>query len=347
MSDDKSSPDALKAAAKARLLEKFERDWADAQRLAAAYPEMFAILADAAPQSSHEPQTNEPQGFDGTVKGLIERYKNDPDSNYKKIGFRTRQNYDWYLRRIENDLGSERVADLDAHRIKNIHESWKATGIASAHGFVTMLRVISTFGATWLKSPGCRELKITLSGMEFQMPEERKERLTADHAKAIRRKAHELGRPSIALAQAFQFDCMLSQTDAIGEWVPNSEPGVSDITDGNEKWLRGLRWSEIDENLVLRHTTSTRKHIEFDLRGGAPMVMEELALLGTLPTTGPVIISERYGKPYISHEFRHKWREIAQAAGVPDKVRNMDSRAPARLDRLAPSRRHLRRQETE
>jgi hypothetical protein len=25
----------------------------------------------------------------------------------------------------------------------------------------------------------------------------------------------------------------------IGEWVPTSEPGVSDITRGNEKWLRG------------------------------------------------------------------------------------------------------------
>ncbi len=44
MSDENApSPEALKEAAKARLLEQFERDWAQAQRLASMYPELFKI----------------------------------------------------------------------------------------------------------------------------------------------------------------------------------------------------------------------------------------------------------------------------------------------------------------
>ena len=103
-----------------------------------------------------------------------------------------------------------------------------------------------TFGSTLLADKDCREVKRLLHDMRFKMPKPRTERLTADMVVAIRREAHKLGFASIALAQAFQFDCMFRQKDVIGEWVPISEPGVSEIISGNEKWLKGLRWEEID-----------------------------------------------------------------------------------------------------
>jgi hypothetical protein len=46
-----------------------------------------------------------------------------------------------------------------------------------------------------------------------------------------------MGRPSITLAQAFQFEVMLRQKDVIGEWAPGSEPGVSAVTHAGQKWL--------------------------------------------------------------------------------------------------------------
>ena len=54
---------------------------------------------------------------------------------------------------------------------------------------------------------------------------------------------------------------MLRQKDVIGEWVPRSEPGPSDIwnSDG-EKWLRGLRWQEIDGNLIGTPEVMLEKH---------------------------------------------------------------------------------------
>jgi hypothetical protein len=86
----------------------------------------------------------------------------------------------------------------------------------------------------------------------------RNEVLSAEQADAIRAHAHEIGWHSIALAQAFQFELLLRQKDVIGEWVPMSEPGVALETWKGQKWLRGLIWSEIDDNLVLRHVTSKR-----------------------------------------------------------------------------------------
>jgi hypothetical protein len=166
-----------------------------------------------------------------------------------------------------------------------------------------------------------------LSKMRFAMPQPRTERLTAEQAIAIRAKAHELGRPSIALAQAFQFELMLRQKDVIGEWVPLAEPGVTDLTADGLKWLRGIRWEEIDQNMVLRHVTSKRqKEIVVSLRN-AQMVMEEIGRLAEVPASGPIIVSEWDKLPWTSPEFRRWWRICADAAGVPKKVRNMDSRA--------------------
>jgi len=119
--------------------------------------------------------------------------------------------------------------------------------------------------------------------MRFAMPKSRTERLTSDQAIAIRRKAWEMDRPSIALAQAFQFELMLRQKDVIGEWAPIAEKGISYLQADGLKWLRGIRWEEIDQNMVLRHVTSKRnKEIEVSLKN-APMVMEELALLSPVP----------------------------------------------------------------
>jgi hypothetical protein len=138
---------------------------------------------------------------------------------------------------------------------------------------------------------------------------------------------------SVALAQALQFELTLRQKDVIGEWVPVAEPGVSDVTWSGQKWLHGLRWSEIDQNMILRHTTSkTGKDLEVNLKH-APMVLEEIQSMlerdGELPTIGPMIMAETTGRPWVTGEFRRRWRTCARAAGVPDAIRNMDTRAGA------------------
>lgn len=275
--------------------------------------------------------------YTGTIKSLITCYLSDKDSTYHGQRFATRKVTQAFMRRIEQDMGEEQVRDINARFIRRQHEDWSEGGkIAMAHGLIGRLRTLFSFGMTILEDEECERLCTVLGKLRFAMPQKRVSYITAEQATAVRRMAHTQERHSVALAQAIQFETLLRQKDVIGEYVPHSEKGVSDVVlaDG-QKWLRGIRWSEIDANLILRHVTSKRgKELVVDLRL-APMVMEELRdLTGTdevrrdlLPASGPVVVQEESGLPYPSSTFRHVWRRIARLAGVPDDVCNMDSRA--------------------
>jgi hypothetical protein len=308
------------AAAKQAAAAAIERDIAEFDRLAELARKYNFVV-------SPGPHKNEDHVADGTISSLAHLYRTDERSPFHQIRFRTRETYANLLKRVESDCGDVKLADLKAQDIERLYTRWKETGkVAMPHSLVTMLRMLFGFGAVTLADAHCERLSVLMSKMRFSMAKPRTERLTVEQIVAIRLKAHEMKRPSIALAQAFQFDCTLGQKDVIGEWVPQDEPGpLSEILHGGRKWLRGLRWSQIDENLVLRHTTSFgSKSVEFDLRR-APMVMEELKHLNKLPTSGPIIVCERTGRPW-SDEFRREWRKIATACGIPKHIKNMDSR---------------------
>lgn len=273
--------------------------------------------------------------FDGTLGGLIRCYRSDPDSNYRKPGklrYASRAHYDVMMGMLDREHGEQPLAEIKGRTVQRWYDAWSGAGkVSSAHTKIKMLRILLGFGTAFLEDEHCIRLSGVLSKMKFAMAKPRSERLTADQATAIRNKAHEMGRPSIALAQAFQFELMLRQKDVIGEWVPLAEPGMSDKLDGTGlKWLRGIRWEEIDQNMVLTHITSKRqKEIKVSLRN-APMVMEELQRqFKELPTSGPIIVSEFDALPWTGVEFRRWWRQVADACGIPKAVRNMDSRAGA------------------
>ena len=91
---------------------------------------------------------------------------------------------------------------------------------------------------------------------------------------------------------------LLRQKDVRGEWVPVDEPGEGGAiwAERKQKWLRGLRWSNIDKNLILRHTAgSSGRTIEVDLRT-APMVLEELKIEVANSRTDPATLDEIFEK---------------------------------------------------
>lgn len=302
--------------------------------------------------------------FDGRLHSLIGCYQTDEDSPYRKLRYVSRRAYDLKLKRLDQQFGQWEIEDIKARTVLRWHEGWSAPDkeggdpkITIGHDMVGMLRTLIRFGMTILESDQCARLAAVLHEMRFTMGKPRTEALTADQAIAIRAHARARGMPSLSLAQAFQFEGTLRQKDAIGEWVPITEPGISDVTWGNEKWLRGLRWEEIDANLILRHVTSKRlKKVEIDLKL-APMVREELEIFypgsvsvhwdektkqeivtvrrELLPASGPVIICEATGTPWTDTNFRIRWRAIADELGIPKTVRNMDSRAGAITEAMA------------
>lgn len=276
--------------------------------------------------------------MDGTLRGLIRCYRTDPDSGFAKKRYASRGHYDQLFKRLDEEHGDKPLAEIKGRMFRRWYEGWAERGTTTIQrSYITMLRILFNYGAALLEDADCLRLATALSNMRFPGIKPRTERLTSDQVIAIRAKAHERKRGSIALAQAFQFECIFRQKDVLGEWVPLKEPGVSDvIRKGKIKWLRGIRWEAIDANMILVHTTSKRqKEITVDLKN-APMVLEELALRygspvtrDRLPAKGPVVVAERTGVPWNVVEFRRQWRLTATACGIPKTVRNMDSRAGA------------------
>lgn len=280
--------------------------------------------------------------FKGDMRSLINCYQTDADSPYQKNRFHVRQNRDSLLRRINKKHGHEKISDIKARVLLAWHKDWSADGqkLATGSAIIGQLRALFSFGATLLEDRDCERLCGVMHKMRFQGTKARAVSVTAEYANAVRVTAREhFGWSSIALAQAFQFECTLRQKDVIGELVPLSEPGISDVILRGQKWLRGIRWEEIDANLILRHVTSKKqKMAQVDLKL-APMVLEELALMAgvapaelernMLPDTGPVILCDITAMPWTGNEYRRKWRLVARKAGIPDNVWNMDSRSGA------------------
>ena len=273
----------------------------------------------------------EPGHVGPRLRDVIDAYQTDPLSSFHKQRFHVRQNHAGMLRRIRDQHGAVPIGDITGRVLIEWHAGWKgADKVAMAHSMIGQLRTVFSFGFTHLAEPNCERISQILHRLKFPMAGARTERITADQADAVRTWAHIVGWHSIALAQAIQFELMLRQRDCIGEWIPEDEPGVGIETWNGQKWMRGIVWSEIDDDLVLRHVTSKRqKPVEVDLKL-SPMVMEELAFLDEIPNGAePVVINEATGMPWTASEYRRKWRIVARYAGVPDNVFNMDSRSGA------------------
>lgn len=286
--------------------------------------------------------------FKGSLQSLIRCYRTDDDSPYQKNRYHVRQSRDSMLRRIGLRHGTEQLSDIKARVLMAWHKDWSMDGqrLATGSAFIGQLRALFSFGATLLEDPDCERLCGVMHKMRFQGTKARGVSVTYGHATAIIEAAHKhFGWHNLALAQAFQFECTLRQKDVIGEFVPLSEPGVSAVILRDQKWLRGIVWQEIDQNLILKHVTSKKqKMVEINLRL-APMVIEELAFMAgvspamltrdMLPATGPVVICDTNGLPWTGNEYRRKWRKVARHCGIPDNVWNMDSRSGAISEAIA------------
>ena len=267
-----------------------------------------------------------------TLQKLIDCYRNDPHSNFRKLHYPVRVKHGRLLARINREHGTHSLKQGRARTLIAWYQTWLGDGkVAMANALVARLRVLFSFGATLLEDRECERLHEAVSNIRLQTSRACSTEMTIEQAKAIRLAARKNFRYSIALAQTLQFELLMSQKDVIGEWLPTSEPGTSGVTSEKQgKWLRGLRWEYIDENLILRHSLGKgRRRIEVDLKT-APMVLEDIGTLERLhlPAFGPMIVSETTGLPYSTAEFRRMWRDIAREAGVPDHVKNRDSNPP-------------------
>jgi hypothetical protein len=205
--------------------------------------------------------------YDGTLKSLMNCYQTDPDSTYHKKRYAVPQKPRQHLspdgraprargdRRHQRPAAAGLASRMDATAARRSRWATPSSGICGR---------CSGSAPPSLKIPSASGFAAFCTRCASKAPKPRTERLTAEQAVAVRKVAREhFGWPSIALAQALQFDLMLRQKDVIGEWVPRRGAGhqrreSTGALESTDKWLRGLRWSEVNENLILKHNTSKR-----------------------------------------------------------------------------------------
>jgi len=291
-----------------------------------------------------------PTGFDGSIKSLVILY--EASRAYKDRRLSTRQNYAALNKTLVDDHATFRAADIKPSVLDAWRETWLAkirdgerakrdgvTGESMVGQRLSMVNILLGFGAGYLEDDGCAVALLKLKRMPKQKIASVEDDtnspadenfMTAAQSDAIRRKAHEMGYPVIALAQAIQFQTGLRQKDIIGEWVPKSDPGVSDIVRGDLKWMRGLRWNkfrEVGDKLILDVKTSkTGERWAGNVRLSNAIMAELARLPQPLPSAGPVIVNSATGLPYDASGFRKCWTKIKKAAGVPDSVKNRHNR---------------------
>jgi len=282
--------------------------------------QMSAWLAD-------QSRDDRPIIFDGTLGGLIKLYETRPESPYHDKASSTKRVYADDMRLIGRILGDRRltrITGLDFLRwykeLRKPKTPDRSERIRRAHGVIVMLRILFSYGAI-LGLPETRRLRDILGELRFADAPPREQQITFEQASAFISKAHELGYPEMALAQALQFEGTLRQWDVIGEWISD------DAAPHRQRWTKGLLWSEISrDRILIKRTGKTTSKVKIDLND-YPLIVAELDRLPTMPRIGPVIIDSKTGEPFKRRAFAGRWREIARAAGIPDDVWNRDSRA--------------------
>jgi integrase len=274
--------------------------------------------------------------FNGTFKSIFDLYENDPRSPYHKLKPRTRQPYSVYLNMMRVEIGHCHIDKSDGRDVQDWFDSWKAPAkkggkllLAKAHMSISVLKAALAY-AIMCRKPGCADFRMAMPKRLQAIPP-RKFALVASQIDALRQAAHEIQRPTAALAYALQFEGAIRQIDVIGQWVPLSDPRPSAIHYRGKKWL-GPTWEKnVDKNLIFKFKPTktedtSEEEVSLDLRA-CPMVMEELEMtLDSGRLSGPLIIDRGTGRPFSVSKYTRTWRACATIAKIPRAVWNRDLR---------------------
>jgi hypothetical protein len=274
--------------------------------------------------------------FDGTILSLSRHYQTDPASPFQRMKHNTRHKDTYTLKIIEKAFGKRVLAALsitDFYRWYDEAKKPKVHGgperLRKAHGIIKKLRELFSYGVM-AELGACKRLSEILEHARFAQPPRRRIAMELEHVEAFIPLAIEMGRLSLALGTAMQFETALRQKDVIGEWepIPDGHEATGIVLNGR-RWVNGLTWSDIPTNLVLRKaTTKTGAYVAHDLNL-CPLVLQCLNLIPADQRVGPLIVDEVAGRPYAESSYGREWRLVARAAGIPDHVWNMDARAGA------------------
>ncbi len=95
----------------------------------------------------------------------------------------------------------------------------------------------------------------------------------------------------------------------------------------NARWVNGLTWADISSELERRKETTKTGAIAAHGSKLCPLVKGLIDRIPLPERVGPIVIDEKSGRPYARDGYAREWRVIAEAAGIPNTIKNRDARA--------------------
>lgn len=276
--------------------------------------------------------------FDGTILSLSRLYQTDPASPFRNLKHNSQRTDLYVLKMLESAVGSRQILAIkigDVRRWYDVAKRPRVPGdperVRRAWGLVKKLRELLAYGVM-AELPGCERLYTILRHARFPQPARRRVALELAHVEAFIPHAIAMGRLSLALGTALQFETAMRQRDVIGEWTPVPDGAAvkaGEFVLNGRRWGRGLTWEDLSRDLVIRKaTTKTGAFAAHDLKL-CPLVLDLLERVPPDQRFGPLIIDEAQSRPYAESSYGREWRIVARAAGIPNHVWNMDARAGA------------------
>ena len=297
--------------------------------------------------------------YDGSVLTACQLYQRHPYSPFHGVSHKTRKSaYLPSLKILEATVGKRLIRNVTVIDVRHWYAEWrkpvvkimpdgtKIVGperIDRAHDAVAMFRTVIRFLAA-MRHPECRLLADELSKVQFEKGGAREEEMTFVQAAAFVKAAFDLEDRKIlppdrglymAIGIAAQFDLALRQKDVIGSYAPASPApklpkGAATLNLGDELWAGFFTWENIP-GWRWRMRTSKSKYrspMDFDLSLYDRLLFPLLERVPHEDRIGAIVKGEN-GLPVRERSYRRWYRQIARAAGIPDEVWCMDTRAGA------------------
>jgi hypothetical protein len=152
-----------------------------------------------------------------TLHVLIELYRTDPRSSFAKLKYGVRKAQGKLYTKIDQQIGEVSLNDVTVDHVMGWYKRWSAGGkhLPTGYSYIQMIKALLRYGAA-AEDQRCVALCGALRAIHFPHGNKTVRRIDRAQADVIRAMAHTMKSPSLALAQAFQFDLKLYDGQSSG-----------------------------------------------------------------------------------------------------------------------------------
>ncbi len=241
----------------------------------------------------------------GTLAHLVHKLR--ASSEWKDKGPRTIEELDFALSVIVPVFGPSPLKAITAEHCSEFYDVLREQGSVHRAGKVMKwLRYLFNFGIRYHQT----DFNPTMA-VRIKHPKSRRQVWEEVDIRNVMDKAVEMGRPCIALGVQIAYDTSLRRGDILA-----------------------LTWEQFDGESLWIKQGKTGKGQRVPLWPETVQMIEATRISsGAIPMKTAPIIRGPHGRPYLNHNFTHRFRDICRAAGIADDLQFLDIRRTASKER--------------